>query len=296
MFRILALCMLFVVVSASVMAQKKRGKQKPISFQKHYNDILPAKPQFKPSGWLLGPGLTYMATTFVPIKKTFQKTETQQFDAKLSALGKIGLYAEVGRYRMFQYSKLIKYMDYGISYKGLRGKEKAEGQWVSLPGEAAISALEQTSGKFGYHYAEAFVNFNHVWRIGKYNFIQNSLGVNAGYAFIANLAGATVSAAATGNPGQFSTQLHYKLGYGIKMRGNWLIIPALETPILNVLPFEPPRSSLGFFASRYRPVILSIRFFFMRPANTLDCTPIRTREGTKMPTDMGKQRQMDETK
>lgn len=296
MLRILAIFSFIIMCSNPVFAQKKRMKQKPVSFNRHYNEILPAKPQFKPSGWILGPGVTYMATTFEPINKTFQKTDVSQFNAKLTALGRPGLYAEVGRYRMFQYSKLIKYMDYGISYKGLRGTEKGEGQWVSLPGEVATTALEQTSGQFGYHYAEAFVNFNHVWRLGKYNFLQNSIGANAGYAFISNLAGATVSAAATGNPGQFSTQLHYKLGYGIKMRGNWLIIPALETPILNILPFEPPRSSLGFFASRYRPVILSVRIFFMRPANTLDCTPVRTREGTKMPTDMGKQKQLDETK
>ncbi|GAB5539549.1 MAG: hypothetical protein Salg2KO_16520 [Salibacteraceae bacterium] len=280
----------------TVTAQKKRLKQKPVSFQKHYNEILPAKPQFKPSGWLFGPGVSYMATTFVPVNKVYQKTETSQFNARLSALGRPGLYAEVGRYRMFQYSKLIKYMDYGISYKSLRGRENAEGQYVSLPGEVVSSPMEETSGLFGYHYAEAFLNLNHVWRIGKYNFIQNSIGANAGYAFLANQSGTTVSAAANANPGQFITQLHYKLGYGIKMRGNWLMIPALETPILNVLPFEPPRSSLGFFASRYRPVILSVRFFFMRPANTLDCTPVRTREGLKMPTDMDKQKQMDQTK
>ena len=140
-------------------------KQKPVSFQKHYNEILPSKPQFKPSGWLLGPGGTYMATTFVPINKTFQKTETQQFDANLIALGKPGLYAEVGRYRMFQYSKLIKYIDYGVSYKGLRGTEKAEGQWVSLPGEAAISALEETSGN-------STVNI----KMGTLRFIENADG------------------------------------------------------------------------------------------------------------------------
>ena len=295
--RQILICLILVIVSGSVFAQRKIRKQKPVSFQKHYQDILPYKPQFKQNGWILGPGATFMMTTFVPINKTFAETETEKFEAKLTALGKPGLYAEVGRYRMFQYSKIFKYLDYGISYKGLRGSEKSEGQFVSIPGGGAIAGtLEQASGTFGYHYAEAFFNLNNVWRISKYNFIQNSIGVNAGYGFIRNLAGATVSAAATGNPGSFSTQIHYKLGFGIKMRGNWLLIPALETPILNILPLEPPRSSFGFFASRYRPVILSLRFFFMRPANTLDCTPVRTREGLKMPTDMDKQNKMDEVR
>jgi hypothetical protein len=298
MFRI-SLTAICLILSLAIFAQKRGnryGQRKPVSFQKHYNEVLPAKPQYKLGGWILGPGATYMATTFVPINKTFEQSDASQFDARLNARGRLGLCAEVGRYRVFQYSKLFKYMDYGLSYKGLRGRERAEGQWVNMPGEVPASALEQTEGLYGFHYAEGFVNFNHVWRVGKYNFIQNSIGVNAGYAFLTNKSGATVSAATDANPGQFITQLHYKLGYGIKMRGNWLLIPAIETPILNVMPFEPPRSSLGFFASRYRPVILSLRFFFMRPANTLDCTPVRAREGMKMPTDMDKQKQMDESR
>lgn len=282
---------LFSAFHFSAQAQKRNNK--PVSFQKHYNEVLPHSPQYKMSGWLFAPGATYSLTRFVPRNETLIENSAQRYDARFVPLGRPGLYAEIGRYRMLPYSRLFKYFDYGISYKGLRGREKSTGELLTVPNEAVIST-DEAEGTFGYHYAEAFINFNHIWRVGKYNFIQHSLGANAGYAFIRNLNGGSVPNTTVESPGSFSTQLHYKLGYGIKMRGNWLIIPAVETPIMNLLPFEPLRSSYGFFTSRYRPLIFSVRIFFMRPSNTMDCTPVRTRDGLKMPTDMDKQQKMND--
>lgn len=275
-------------------AQHSKLKRKPVSFQKHYNEVLPKAPQYKMSGWFFAPGATYMLTRFVPRNETLNETASTKLEGKFTPLGKPGVYAEVGRYQMLQYWKLFKYMDYGISYKMLRGREKAEGTLMTVPSEAVLASEGPIIGKFAYHYAEAFINLNHIWRISKYNFVQNSIGANAGYAFIRSMGGGTITGATVSDPGRFSAQLHYKLGFGIKMRGNWLLIPAVETPILNLLPFEPTKSAYGFFTSRYRPLMFSLRFFFMRPANTLDCTPVRTREGVKMPTDMDKQNQMQE--
>ncbi|MDA9266864.1 hypothetical protein N9P66_00680 [Salibacteraceae bacterium] len=291
---VLTIAFISILFSGNLYAQK--GRKKPVSFQKHYNEILPKAPQYKMSGWFFAPGATYMMTPFIYQNRTFDETSTQKFDARARGLGRPGIYAEVGSYKMLPYWKFFKFMDYGVSYKGLRGNEKANGQYVSLPSETPIPTLEETEGTFGFHYAEAFVNFNHIWRISKYNFIQHSLGANAGYAFMANQGGTSLSPVGYENPGRIAAQLHYKLGFGIKMRGDWLIIPALETPILNAWPFESGRSSYGFFSSRYRPIIFSIRIMLMRPANTLDCTPVRTREGWKMPTDMDKQDQMDGVK
>lgn len=292
--RSMILLMLMFGMACAGFGQIRKSKQRPVSFQKHYNEILPKSPQFKNSGWILAPGATYMLTPFIYQKHTFEATTTRQFDARARGIGKPGIYAEVGRYRMLPYSKLFSYFDYGISYKSLRGNERANGQYVSVPGEAALSPLEETRGQFGFHHAEAFFNLNHIWRVGKYHFIQHTIGVNGGYAFLQNMSGTSLSPVGFVNPGSWNAQFHYKLGYGIKMRGNWLLIPAIETPILNLFPFENGRSSSGFFASRYRPLIFSLRFFFMRPSNTMDCTPVRTPEGLKMPTDMNKQQELQD--
>lgn len=293
MKRFVLLTIIILLSGLAVFAQKRN--QKPVSFNRHYNEILPHEPQYKLSGWLIAPGATYMMTRFIDRNETLSESATERYEAEFTPLGNPGIYLEVGRYRMLKYSSLIKYIDYGIAYKSLRGKESATGSVVSVPGETELANYE-ASGTFGYHYATLHFNANHVWRIGEYNFLQNSLGVNGDYAFITNYGQTSIPQAELADPGNFLLNLHYKIGYGIKMRGNWLIIPSLETPILNVMPFELPRSSLGFFTSRYRPIIFSLRFMFMRPANTMDCTPVRTREGKVMPTDMDKQKMMDQTK
>lgn len=292
----LAVIIILIIAVLPAFGQLKPNKKKPVSFQKHYNEVLPATPKYKLSGWHFAPGATYMLTPFIYLNQDLDETESSVFQARTRGIGKPGIYAEVGRYRMLPYMPIFEYLDYSIAYKSLRGSERANGQYVSLPEELPISPFEQTQGEFGFHYLELNFNLNHIWRISKYNFIQNSIGLNGGYAFLANQSGATVSPTTQLNPGRINAQLHYKLGYGIKMRGNWLIIPSVETPILNAWPFENGRSSMGFFSSRYRPLILSLRFFFMRPANTMDCTPVRTREGLMMPTDMNKQQQLDESK
>lgn len=286
-FLVVTLGLLF---SISALAQKLPKKQ---AYQRHYNEIFPKSPQFKSSGWLLAPGATYMLTRFVPRTETLSETASTSTEAKFSPLGKPGIYAEGGRYQMLRYNPFFKYLDYGLSYTMMRGREKAEATITSLPAEALISS-ESATANFGYHYAQAFVNFNHNWRLGRYQAIQHSLGVNAGYAVMANLSGNTVAGATVNSPGRWLGQAHYKLGYVVKMRGNWLLIPTLETPISNFLPFEPLRSAMPFATSRYRPIILSIRLFFIRPVDPTQCTPVRTREGWQMPTDMDKQQQMEE--
>lgn len=270
-------------------------KQKPVSYNKHYNEILPSEPKFKMNGWLFAPGGTYMLARTIGRTETLLTDSTTTTEGKFAPLGKPALYAEVGRYKMMKYSGLIKYIDYGLSYRGQRGRHKSTISTIFTETDSILTEQEVVS-TFGYHYIEAFFNANHVWRISKYNFIQNSLGINAGYAFLNNSNNTAVPLVTSAIPGRIQAQLHYKIGFGIKMRGNWLLIPSIETPILNAYAWDNGRSSVEFINSRYRPVVVSLRFFFSRPANTLDCTPIKTREGVKMPSDMEKQGQMNQTK
>lgn len=287
------MCRIVIFIAAILLfqlnghAQKRRGK--PASFQRHYNEIFPALPQYRLGGWYIAPGATYMLTWFKSEEAVFESA-TQSLNASIKPMGKPGIYFEVGRYRMLPYSRLFKYLDYGIAYKSLRGKESLGGDVTTVPAETVIGPVAANSS-FGYHYATAHFNLNHVTRLGKYNFLQNTIGANTDYAFIANFDAAYPSLASPADPGKILAQLHYKIGYGIKMRGNLMLIPALETPILNFMPFDLPRSSLHFFSSRYRPIIFSLRFLFIRPAKGDVCTPVKTREGTFIPSDMDQEKQ-----
>ena len=64
-------------------------------------------------------------------------------------------------------------------------------------------------------------------------------------------------------PSNIWAQLHYKFGIGIRVGERLYAIPSVEIPILNGWKWEDGRSTLGAFNSRYRPVIISVRFAWL---------------------------------
>lgn len=240
---------------------KQRDKKESL-YREKVGQVFPENDyQYKMSGWYWGPGLTY--TLSVPRKhtKSFTDPMDNSFDVEFSPSGKIGAYLEGGRYRILQYSYLFKYLDYGLAYKWLRGNE----------GYSFSSG--SGSGKFSDHFLLAHFNLNNVINITDNSFLQNTIGINADYALIKSRspgfgAGETY-------PSGFVGQLHYKLGYGFKVNDRLMIIPALETPVLNLYPFEFPKSTLGYHNSRYRPIIFSVRLLYLRPTG-VECPPVYT--------------------
>ena len=73
-------------------------------------------------------------------------------------------------------------------------------------------------------------------------------------------------------PGTFLAQLHYRFGFGFKVRSGLFIVPSIETPILTVVPFDDGKSTLQYFSSRYRPLLISIRIMLLDKRKSADCT------------------------
>lgn len=248
--RYLLLLFSIYLLSADLSAQRNRYKRK-------IQDVFPDELQYKQSGWYFSPGLTYM------LGQNFSLIKDVNGSSFGKPRGRLGLYLEFGRYHILKYSKWFKYLDYGLSYKSLRGKDLSVGE------------------KFGDHFIVAHFNLNHVKQFSDYNFLQNTIGINADFGIIRNV----------GSPAPASpiVQLHYKLGYGFKISSKLIIIPAIETPILNGLPWERGKSTLGYYNSRYRPLIFSVRFLFLSLKREKKCIPVPAigmPDGSKMPTDM----------
>ncbi|MEM9024959.1 MAG: hypothetical protein AAGB22_14535, partial [Bacteroidota bacterium] len=117
-------------------------------------------------------------------------------------------------------------------------------------------------------------------------FLQNTVGVNVDYGLARSTnTGAAAAGADQEFPPSVVAQLHYRIGFGFKVNDRMMVIPGIETPILNVNPLEA-KSTLEYFSSRYRPLIFYLRFMFFRPTKDPACEPIRTPDGFRMPTDM----------
>jgi len=216
----------------------------------------------KNSGWHFSPGLTYMFPSQMSVTN---QTENVDISEKVSAAGKVALYAEVGRHHLLRNLYFLDHLDYGIAYKRLSGKENTE--VICQTCDAVY-----TEGVFKDNFASAYINFNNIWQISDYNFIQNGFGINGDYRFLLNQNVEPLDIGAPHlSPDPLQVQLHYKLSFGMKAEKGVFILPSIEIPILNVVPFGDGRSTLKYFDSGYRPIIFSVKFMFLSKRKPEDC-------------------------
>ncbi len=238
-----------LLISSLIIAYSLPAIAQTHLYKRKNRDLVPLSGQMMLSGWHFAPGLTYM----LPQNKGLFKSSESSKD--VNPKGKFAFYVEAGRYTIFPGGgNVFNYMDYSLAFKRLSGKEIYNGN----------------EGFFKQNYLLGNFNINNIIQLTDYTFIQNSLGVNVDY----NLFGQVQSSGSSATePSKLIAQLHYKLGYGIKVTNNLFIIPILETPILNTWAWEKGKSTLGFFSSRYRPLILTVRFAFLSKRSQV-CPPV----------------------
>ncbi len=221
----------------------------------NHEAFFPTTEGYKPWGWLISPGITYTLTNPAKTDKTFNDT-TFTFDPS----GKIGLYLDAGLHRLFKNPGFFRSMDFGLAYKSLAGKE------------AYTNTLTQGAGtgSFNDQHGLAFFNLNNIIEISNPWFIQNSFGVNVDYQFAQDRV--LSSGIQEKYPDKIIAQLHYKFSMGLFATKKLLIMPSIETPIIGFTP-SLPKPYLEYFNSWYHPIIVSVRFVFLRP-NKEECPPV----------------------
>lgn len=204
------------------------------------------------NGWFFSPGLTYMLPNKI-------KWLGGQENPDINPRGRIGLYLELGRYHIFpEGGAFFNYMDYSIAFKRLSGSEIDRGN-------KKIFRQNYLTGNF---------NINNIIQLSDRTFLQNSLGVNLDFRLWQRS-----SPEPTNKKLLFS--LHYKFGFGLKLNETLFIIPSIETPIVNFREWDKGRSTYQLYNSRYRPLILSFRFLWLRRPSKGDCPPVYVNPGDK---------------
>jgi hypothetical protein len=253
---------LFVIIlfSSNVLSQDK--KWKPLF---PVEDI-----KYKLSGWYAGVGATYNFAYPNNENNNYNLSDSSKIISNFSASGKPGFLVEGGRYTM-TYSNYVPYIDYGIIFKMFGGGQDYTGYEVSTDNSDTISSVSN-SATYNNYYVSAQFNANNVIRVSEFGFVQNSLGVNFDYSVINTLKGTYPTLPNTKTSVDvFSIQLHYKIGYGLRIDKRHFLIITLETPILTVFPWDDGKSTIAMLNSRYRPVMLSFRLMFLRNTTRPDC-------------------------
>lgn len=220
-------------------------------------DIFPSFGNYERKGWLVNPELTYMMR---PLKNTesrvFLGSDTI-YDIDYRASGKLGVGLEIGRFYAIENSRLISYVDFSIGAKILRGVERYEAT-LDDPDRQNVYT-RQGEGTFSQSYVTASFNASNSIPIAKGIFLNNTIGINGDYRFAEAYTYNTQGIPTTlDDPTRFVFQAHYALGVGFKMNNRIMVIPSVETPIVNFYEYEDLKSTLGIFHSRYRPLIFRL--------------------------------------
>jgi len=267
-FLLLFICALFSFTFASAQYSIVTGNKKLIQPGMH-----------KLRGWHFSPGLTYTFTKFKSSEETLLVNSDTTYRGTIEPNGRLGFYAEVGRYKIFKYGNYVHYMDYSLGFKELRGREVTSGFLESTQDQTIFEATE-SEGVFSEGFLLGNFNLNSIIQTSNYNFIQSSVGVNLDYKIMGSAESNGVSGAPQQFPGSLIGQLHYKLGYGFKVNSKLFIIPTLETPILSIYKWDDFKSALPYFSSRYRPILLTVRFAWLSRGGDA-CPPVDGNPGDK---------------
>lgn len=228
---------------------------------------------YQNKGWFVSPGITYMFPSSNGRDDIRLRAETEGpldtiYVGEFTDNGRVGFYLEVGRHHFTDAIYGLDYIDYGIGFKQLRGRERFTGRML---GDNGMEAVEN-DGQFSQGRLTGFFNASNILQLSDASFLQNSLGINLDYRLIntVDYVGPTTGMNQV-FPEDFTFDFHWKIGFGWKPQNGLFIIPSVETPILSVVPLDDGKSTVQLFSTRYRPVIFTLRFLWFQKRKGQDC-------------------------
>jgi len=223
--------------------QKKRNSNKsPFSSGDRGAAIYShSRSHFRPFGWHVTPGLTYMAGN---------TKEDKDRNFNLTPTGTPGYYLEIGLAHLFkQKKKVFHYFDYGIGIKHFGGAEKYTDDFGT-----------RIKGNFNFGAAFGRIDLHSVIQLSRWNFIDQSIGANVDYTIYGGKQENYGSPLAQVYQEKLLAQLHYSIGWGIKPRDGFFIIPYIKTPILTAYNWRNLNPGHRWFSSKYQPLIFGLKF------------------------------------
>jgi len=253
--------------------------------------------EYRPFGIQLsfGPTAT-IPTRNTPIEHLHNSDGRPPYNFTTDPSGRIGVFAELG---LIHYPKkrsklsqklnyiFVSYIDWGLGIKTVHGKEKTQ---VDLLSSADLSTLQsdEFSGTFRHITASARIALHKNFYIGKKYFIDNALGFNLDLRLTKNTQSDYTQQIENHLP-EFHTfsrspilHMHYELGFGFRLSRRSLLVPAVQFPLLGVMPWRNAASDFKWFDSNYYPVLAKIKWTYLFGAKSdKKCPPVYTNEQDK---------------
>jgi len=248
------LALIFIAVITPFLASAQQGRM--------HRDVFPTFGDYNRSGWVFSPSLNYtMPNLKDPAERIFL-TGDSVYQVNYDHAGRLGFGFEFGRFKVIDNSRLISHIELNLGVKVFRGTERFEAV-LDDPDTANPSTLNG-EGTWQQTYATMSFDASNIMQFSSTSFLQNTLGVNADYRVVDNAnyddRGLPI---ALDSPTRFIFQAHYRLGWGVKVARNMIVIPSIETPIVTFYQFDDLKSTLKIFNSRYRPLIFRVSILLL---------------------------------
>jgi len=228
------------------------------SFAQMTKDIFPLTREFKKGGFYVAP----LATISIGNKaEDFYSTEDTNYTYEVIGRGKWGYGVELGWYHSFKEPYFIHYLEAGISYRVFRGAAEHEG---TLDNQLTKTTYK-SDNTFSNQYISAAIRAVNAKQLGEKSFLSTALGLNYNYQIAENYERSDFYPL---DDEEFlkesSLQLHLQMGVGFRVSRQLILMPTIETPLITALPFDNLNPAFPFFNASYQPIIIGLRFIFIR--------------------------------
>lgn len=275
---VLSICLL----SFSLQAQRgtyKQKKSRSQHFSKRTIDPLYSysRSPCRPMGIQFSLGATYTFTDLTPPEYSAtssggDSTYKWQHDPS----GRFGYYFDVGMAHILKRpNKIMQYWDWALGIKHFAGREDYKGEIRDNTGQIST---QNGHGKWDNGYLFLRANLHNVIPIGKYNFIDNSLGINLDYQVYEFKHNRTYIGENTSVNEHFQQKfiagIHYRLGFGIKLKEGYFLVPFAEIPVFTAYEWNMGKPVIRWFSSWYLPFTVGVKFSLLFKKDANACPPV----------------------
>jgi hypothetical protein len=263
MIRLLTCVLLSLLVAFQADAQKSRkSKKKRSDFfggAEDYRDLRNYGLQIT-----FGPNYTFTRLNNETVSMT---PETgQRYNYVQDPAGRLGGFIDVGmvHYRMkkpsFLKKNIIHYLDWGIGFDYIGGREKTTIDYLDPLGDIASTA--EGEGKFYNGYLYGRVTFHRLLKMSEKLHLDYGLGINANYAILEGTQDYDGAVVPDNQVFQrpFMLQVHAQLGVNIRLRRGDYLVPGIWAPVIGAYEWNDAKPTIQWYSSNYWPVHLQLKW------------------------------------
>lgn len=270
----------FCIVTSALQAQAYKVKKKKKDFFGGAQDYRTLR-NFGFQGQI---GPTY---TFTETKNKFETVDDGigRTRFQLDPGGMLGVHAELGlahfnlKKPKYWFIPMIHYYDYGVGFKLYSGQEATTVEALDNTGSPITSSTGKGTFQLGYVSLRASAHYLMYFKKGS-RFLDNGFGFHGDYLVLDGKRSYPNDVPMTQEfSPKLRVQMHYDLGFGIRLKRGSYLIPGVQVPIVGLSPYG--HESIRWFSSKYYPALFKIKWIYLFEKKGNGCTDNGTDDDRK---------------